>query len=87
MIPTIVEVLAMELAPKDKRCFGVIFDALDGGMNGAISESARVANADRSPWGEVASLDDAAEQIIWLLQNEGKLISGATLTLSAGSIP
>ena len=87
IIPTVVEVLAMELAPKTKRCFGVVFDALDGGMNKGISESARLANADRSPWGELATLDEAAEQILWLLENQGKLISGATLTLSAGSIP
>lgn len=86
-IPTVVEVLAMELAPKAKRCFGVVFDALDGGMNKGISESARLANADRSPWGELATLDEAAEQILWLLENHGKLISGATLTLTAGAIP
>lgn len=87
IIPTVVEVLAMELAPKTKRCFGVVFDALDGGMNKGISESARLANVDRSPWGELATLDEAAEQILWLLENQGKLISGATLNLSAGSIP
>ena len=86
-IPTVVEVLAMELAPQTKRCLGVVFDALDGGMNKGISKSARLANADRSPWGELATLDEAAEQVIWLLKNQGKLISGATLTLSAGSIP
>ena len=86
-IPTVVEVLAMELAPKTRRCLGVVFDALDGGMNKGISESARLANADRSPWGELATLDEAAEQITWLLDNQGKLVSGATLTLSAGAIP
>lgn len=86
-IPTIVDILALELASKTKRCFGVVFDVLDGGMNRGISEAARLAYADRSPWGELATPDEASEQIIWLLENQSKLISGATLTLSAGSIP
>lgn len=86
-VPTIVEILALELASKTKRCFGVVFDVLDGGMNKGISESARLANADRSPWGVLATPDEAAEQIAWLLDNQSRLLSGATLTLSSGSIP
>jgi acyl dehydratase/NAD(P)-dependent dehydrogenase (short-subunit alcohol dehydrogenase family) len=87
IIPTLVEVLAIELASKKKRCLGVVFDVIDGGMNKGISAAARQASADRSPWGELANTDEAAEQIIWLLKNQGKLISGAILTLSAGAIP
>jgi NAD(P)-dependent dehydrogenase (short-subunit alcohol dehydrogenase family) len=86
-IPTIVEVLSLELAAKEKRCLGVVFDMLDGGMNKGISDAARLANADRSPWGELGTPDEAAGQIAWLLENQSKLVSGATLTLSAGSIP
>jgi NAD(P)-dependent dehydrogenase (short-subunit alcohol dehydrogenase family) len=86
-IPTVVDVLALELAPKGKRCFGVVFDVLDGGMNKGISDSSRVANADRSPWGELATPDEAAEQIAWLLENQSRLLSGATMTLAAGAIP
>ena len=86
-IPTLVEVLAAELASKTKRCLGVVFDVLDGGMNKGISAATRQANADRSPWGELANTDEAAEQITWLLDNQSKLISGAILTLSAGAIP
>ncbi len=87
MIPTMVDVLAMELASKSKRCLGVVFDVLDGGMNKGMGAAAMQANADRSPWGELATTDEAAAQIIWLLENQSKLISGATLTLSAGSVP
>jgi len=86
-VPTVVEVLALELASTTRRCFGVVFDVLDGGMNKGISNAARQAHADRSPWGELATTDEAAEQIIWLLENQGKLLSGATITLSAGAIP
>jgi len=86
-IPTIVNILALELAPKAKRCIGVVFDMIDGGMSKGISESMRLASADRSPWGELATPDEAAEQITWLLENQSRLISGAILTLSSGSIP
>ena len=86
-IPTVVGVLAVELASKARRCLGVVFDVLDGGMNKGTSAATRQANADRSPWGELASMDEAAEQIIWLLENQSKLVSGAILTLSAGSVP
>jgi len=86
-IPTVVGVLALELASENRRCLGIVFDMLDGGMNKGISESVRLANADRSPWGDLGTPDEAAEQITWLLENQSKLISGATLTLSAGAIP
>lgn len=86
-IPAIVDVLSLELASKGKRCYGVVFDVLDGGMNKGISEATRLANADRSPWGELGSPEEAAEQILWLLNNHSKLISGSILTLSGGAIP
>ena len=87
IIPTLVGVLGIELSTRDKRCFGVVFDVIDGGMNKGISETSRVASADRSPWGRLPTPDDAAEQLIWLLGNHSKLINGSTLTLSGGSIP
>ena len=86
-IPTLVNLLALELASKSKRCYGVIFDVLDGGMNRGISEATKMANADRSPWGELGSTDEAAQQIIWLLENQSKLINGSIITLSGGAIP
>ena len=87
IIPTLVGILGLELSTTNKRCFGVVFDVIDGGMNKGISETSRVANADRSPWGRLPTPDDAAEQLIWLLDNHSKLINGSTLTLSGGSIP
>lgn len=86
-IPTVVEVLSLELAGSARRCFGVVFDVLDGGMNKTASEAAKLAHADRSPWGELATPNEAADQVIWLLQNQSKLLSGAVLTLSAGAVP
>ena len=86
-IPTLVGVLGIELSTRNKRCFGVVFDVIDGGMNKGISETSRVASADRSPWGQLPTPDDAAEQLIWLLDNHSKLINGSSLTLSGGSIP
>lgn len=87
MIPPLVDVLALELAARKKRCVGVVFDMLDGGMNKGVSAAVWQANADRNPWGELATIDEAAEQIVWLLNNQSRLISGAVVTLSAGSIP
>lgn len=86
-VPAIVEVLALELASTRRRCFGVVFDVLDGGMNKGMTAASRLANADRSPWGQVATVHEAAEQIIWLLENDSKLLSGAMLTLAAGAVP
>ena len=87
IIPTLVGVLGIELSTRNKRCFGVVFDVIDGGMNKGISETSRVASADRSPWGRLPTPEDAAEQLMWLLGNHSKLINGSTLTLSGGSIP
>jgi len=86
-IPTIVDILALELASKQKRCYGVIFDVLDGGMNKGISEATKMANADRSPWGTLGTPDEAAKQIIWLLENQSKLVNGSIITLTGGAIP
>jgi NAD(P)-dependent dehydrogenase (short-subunit alcohol dehydrogenase family) len=87
MVPALVDVLALELAAKSMRCLGAVFDVIDGGMNKGISAGVRQAHADRSPWGGVATPDDAAGQIAWLLANQSKLISGAMVSLSGGAVP
>lgn len=87
MVPTIVRVLAVELAPLNKRCIGVSFDILSGGMNASMSQVAKVAHADRSPFGIVPTIAEAAAQIEWVLANSSPLASGTTLTLSGGAIP
>lgn len=87
MVPTLVDVLALELAALEKRCIGVVFDMLDGGMNKGISSATRQSNADRNPWGELATPAEAAEQIVWLLNNQSRMVSGAVVTLTAGATP
>lgn len=87
MIPTLVHVLALELGGANRRCVGLVFDVLDGGMNRGMSAQVRVSHSDRSPSGTLASVRDAAEQVVWLLGNRGALASGAVVTLSGGAIP
>ena len=88
VIHTLVKILAIELAPMGMRCFGVAFDVLDGsGMNARMSESVRLANSDRSPFGILGTTDDAAEQILWMIGNSSHLFSGEVITLSGGAQP
>ena len=87
MIPTLAAALAVELGASEQRCTAVVFDALDGGMNAGMSPAARVAHADRSPFGLVPTMEDAARQVLWLLGNPSPLASGAVVTLSGGALP
>lgn len=86
-VPVMVQVLSLELASKKGRCLGVVFDMLDGGMNEGISQVSRLANADRSPLGKLASTQEAAEQVVWCLENQSRLLNGSVVTLSGGSLP
>jgi NAD(P)-dependent dehydrogenase (short-subunit alcohol dehydrogenase family) len=87
MIPTLVRALALELAPSGRRCAAITFDVIEGGMNKTLSAASRAAHADRSPFGKLTDLDDAASQILWLLDNKSCLTSGATLALTGGALP
>jgi 3-hydroxybutyryl-CoA dehydratase len=87
MVPTLTRMLGMELAARQRRCVGVVFDMLDGGMNKGVSTATLQANADRSPWGELGTVEEAASQLHWILENENKLINGAVITLTGGAIP
>lgn len=87
MIPTLVNILSLELAVSQKRCVGLVFDMLDGGMNKGISASSKQMNADRTPWSELGTPLQAAQQIQWVINNSSHLVSGSTITLSAGSLP
>ena len=87
MIPTLSNILAMEYAPYNRRCISVIFDVIDGGMNKGMSEAMRLSHGDRSPAGVLASPEDAATQIMWVLENQSNLISGACVSLSGGAMP
>jgi NAD(P)-dependent dehydrogenase (short-subunit alcohol dehydrogenase family) len=86
-IPSLTRVLAAELAPAARRCCAVVFDVLDGGMNRRLTPAGRIAQRDRSPFGRIATMDEAAEQLHWALGNRSFLASGATLVLSGGTIP
>ena len=87
MIPTLVKVLANELAYYDRRSIGVKFDVLDGGMSGKISRRKRVVQEDRLPFGTIPTMEEAADQIMWVLDNQQNLITGATIELASAAIP
>jgi NAD(P)-dependent dehydrogenase (short-subunit alcohol dehydrogenase family) len=87
LIPTLVKILSMEFGAKDMRCVGVEFDVIDGGMNNGMRPTVRIAHADRTPSGTLASPAEAADQLVWVLENASSLISGATLSLSGGALP
>ena len=87
MIPSLTNILAMELAPHNRRCVSVVFDVIDGGMNKDLNEAGRISHGDRSPTGEIATPEAAAAQIKWLLENQSHLISGASVSLSGGAMP
>jgi 3-hydroxybutyryl-CoA dehydratase len=86
-IPVMAKALALELAAQRMRCIGVIFDVLDGGMNSGLSAALRLAHADRSPHGEIATMDAAADQIAFVLANQSMLMSGGVVDFSGGAIP
>jgi NAD(P)-dependent dehydrogenase (short-subunit alcohol dehydrogenase family) len=87
MIPTLARALAVELGAGGQRCTALVFDALDGGMSGGLSAAARVANADRSPFGLIPDMAEAARQVLWVLDNPSPLASGAVITVSGGALP
>jgi len=88
MVPTIVQALSFEFAASSSaRSIGVVFDVLDGGMNNAMNSTAKLSHADRSPLGSLATVEDAAKQILWVLENESHMINGSVITLSSGALP
>jgi acyl dehydratase len=87
LLPTMAQILAVELGASGRRVATVVFDVLDAGMNQRLSRLARQAQADRSPTGELPGAAEAAAQLAWVLSNRSFLMSGATLTLSGGSLP
>jgi len=87
LIPTLVKILALELAPTNHQVIGISFDILDGGMNSVMTKAARIANQDRTASGNMPDMNEAAENINWIIKNSGKLVSGAMIDLSGGAIP
>jgi acyl dehydratase/NAD(P)-dependent dehydrogenase (short-subunit alcohol dehydrogenase family) len=87
LIPELTRILATELASSNKRCAAVTYDVIDGGMNKRLSTTARVAHIDRVPSGALPTMDEAAAQIEWVLDNATALVSGATITLTGAAAP
>ena len=82
-----VKILALELGTHNLKVIGVNFDMLDGGMNANVSKATKIAARDRSPIGKIPTMDEAALDLKWVLDNAGSLISGAVIDLSGGNIP
>ena len=87
LIPTLVKILAVELGRNGKRSMGIVFDVIDDGMNSNLTEFSRIKHADRCPSGVLPNAVDAAKQIIWAINNQSHLLSGAVINLSGGSLP
>ena len=87
IVPALTGALAIELGAVDRRVASVVFDVLDGGMNRGMSPIARSQQAGRFPSGQVPTVGQAADQIMWLLQNGGMMVSGSVISLSGGALP
>ena len=87
MIPNLVKILALELAPYSHKVIGVSFDMLDGGMNTSMTKASKIQAIDRTLFGTMPNMDDAAKDIKWVLDNNSQLVSGAMIELSGGAIP
>ena len=87
LIPTLVQILGIELGIKNQKVIGIEFDVLDGGMNAGISELSKQLNRDRSPFGRIGTTSEAAKNITWLLSNSSYLVNGSTITLNGGALP
>jgi NAD(P)-dependent dehydrogenase (short-subunit alcohol dehydrogenase family) len=87
MLPAATRVLALELGARGKRCVTVAFDVIGGGMNAAAPRAALLSHADRTPIGALPTVEEAARQVAWVLDNPGMLASGALITLSGGALP
>ncbi len=87
LVPQLARILAVELAPHDRRCAAVVFDVIEGGMSEPMNPRVRLMHTDRSPWGRLPTPTEAAQQIRWLLENRSYLASGMTMQLTGGVMP
>lgn len=87
MVPTLTRILAVELGRVGMRCVSASFDVIDGGINRAMSEITRRTAADRAPDGQLPTMEQAAAELVWILGNAGRLVSGATISLTGGALP
>ena len=60
---------------------------IDGGMNSHLSIISNQINSDRMLKGSLTTMEDAAKQIEWILNNNEFLISGSLIDCTGGAIP
>ncbi len=87
LLPLLSKILAVELGATGQRCATVVLDVVDAGMSEGMSAQARAAHKGRSPSGTIPTAEAVADQIAWMLENRGLLLSGATISLSGGALP
>ena len=87
LVPNLTKILALELSRHKRKIVGVTFEMLDGGMNSNLSLISKQINSDRMLSGQLASMEDAANQIKWIINNPSLLISGSVIDCTGGAIP
>ena len=87
LVPNLTKILALELSRHKKKIIGVTFEMLNGGMNSNLSDISKQINEDRMLNGELASMEEAAQQIKWIIDNPSLLISGSLIDCTGGAIP
>jgi len=87
LIPSLTKILSLELGAQGYRCISLIYDFLDGGMNKTVGKLLKEGHAQRSPFGRVGTMEDAAQQISWVINNKNHLINGAIIDVTGGVVP
>ena len=87
LVPNLTKILALELSRHKKKIIGVTFEMLKGGMNSNLSDISKQINEDRMLNGKLASMEDAAQQIKWIIDNPSLMISGSLIDCTGGAIP
>lgn len=87
LIPNLTKILALEMSRFNKRIIGVNYEMIDGGMNSHLSIISNQINSDRMLKGSLTTMEDAAKQIEWILNNNEFLISGSLIDCTGGAIP
>lgn len=87
LLPTLGQILALELSKTSHRCINVIFDMLDGGMNSGLSNMAKQMQQSRLPSGKLPDISEAVDQIKWVMENQSSMLNGCSINLSGCALP
>ena len=87
LIPNLTKILALEMSRDNKKIIVLTFEVLNGGMSNNLSPLVKQINSDRMLYGSLTSMDEAAQQVKWILENPSKLISGSVIDCTGGAIP